>query len=136
MRVASTTVRMGAAAWITAASPESIRVSAKASSQNGTALLSVPRTRNGTHIRRTSGKAPRDDDERHEHREADEEPAEYHDRRLDLLHADLDEEERRAPDRCEREEEGEVAAMHRATLVATPRVRQPRGRADRDLPRL
>ena len=93
------------------------RLARTPSSQYGTALLSVPRTTNGTHIRRTSGKAPRATDDRHEHREADEEPAEDDDRRLELLHAELDEEERRAPDRREREQEGEVAAMHRATLA-------------------
>ena len=36
-------MKIGAAAWITAVSPESSRVSAKPSSQNGSALLSAPR---------------------------------------------------------------------------------------------
>ena len=40
--IASSTVKIGAAAWITPASPELIRVSAKPKSQNGIALLSRP----------------------------------------------------------------------------------------------
>ena len=44
------------------------------------------------------------------------------DRGLDLVDAELDEEKRRAPDRREGEQEGDVAPMHRATLPAAYRA--------------
>ena len=50
MRIARSTVKIGAAAWMTAARPESIRVSAKLSSQYGSALFSAPSTAIGTSI--------------------------------------------------------------------------------------
>ena len=125
MRVASTTVRIGAAAWITAARPESIRVSANARSQYGTALLSVPRTRNGTHIARTSGTAPRRTTTGTSTTTPTSSRPEDHDRGLELVDAELDEEERRAPDRREREEEDEVAPMHPGD--ASGRAAQPDG---------
>ena len=53
------TVKIGAAAWITAVSPESRRVSAKPSSQNGIALLNAPRTAIGTRRPRSGARSPR-----------------------------------------------------------------------------
>ena len=56
--------------------------------------------------------------DRQQDRRADDEPPERHDRGLELVYAELDEEERGAPDRREGEEERTVAARHVTTLVA------------------
>ena len=108
------TVKIGAAAWITAVRPESMCVSAKPSSQNGTALLSAPSTRIGQRWPRTAPgrraaagpRAARDVSAPKTSRPSD------HDRRLERLDAELDEEERRSPDRGEEQQEGGIAAGH------------------------
>ena len=56
-------------------------------------------------------------EEREEDERADDRPPEDDDRRLELVDADLDEEERRAPDRGD-EQQAEVAPGHGATLDA------------------
>ena len=58
-----------------------------------------------------------DDDEGEQHHEADREAAEGDHGGLDLLDAQLDEEERRAPDRRQGQQERDVSAGHRSTLV-------------------
>ena len=126
------TVKIGAAAWITADRPESMCVSAKPSSQNGTALLSAPSATSVRPCPRSGARPPRRveragrSDER-----AEDEPSEDDDRRLELVDAELDEEERGAPDRGEEQQEAEIAAGHGfATLIARRRVGRrhaPRG---------
>ena len=123
---ASSTVKIGAAAWITAVSPESSRVSAKPSSQNGNALLSAPRTTSGTTCpaerrRARRGRATARGADEH----ADHEPAEHDDRRLELVDAELDEQERRSPDRGEQQQQEGVAAGHarRRVNAAAQRTR-------------
>ena len=91
------TVKIGAAAWITAVSPESRCVSAKPSSQKGEAAA--------------TGEHRQEDEQR---QRAEHEAAERDDRRLERLDAELDEEERRSPDRGEEQKEGGIAAGHGA----------------------
>ena len=109
------TVKIGAAAWITAVRPESRCVSAKPSSQNGTALLSAPSTTIGQRWPRSGARPPRPGSttsSSEQRQRAEDEPAERDDRRLERLDAELDEEERRSPDRGEEQQEGGVAAGH------------------------
>ena len=65
-----------------------------------------------------SAHAAAQQEERREHGEPDGDAAEGDDRRLELLDRDLDEEERRAPDRREDEQQAEIAPRHRATVDA------------------
>ncbi len=54
---------------------------------------------------------------------AEDEPAEGDDRRLERLDAELDEQERRSPDRGEEQQEGGVAASHGfVTVIAASGV--------------
>ena len=105
-------MKIGAAAWITAVSPESIRVSAKPSSQNGSALLRTPSTTSGTQVTPQRRETRPADQQRQQDEHADDEAPQDDDGRLELVHAELDEHERRAPDRGEQQEEGGVAAAH------------------------
>jgi hypothetical protein len=98
-------VKIGAAAWITAVSPEAEeperdRVVEHAQHDQRT---QVPAER----------REPATSDQQGEQDEhPDDEPAEDDDGRLELVHAELDEHERRAPDRGEEQKEGCVAAGH------------------------
>ena len=65
------------------------------------------------------------DEEGQEHERADDRPPEDDDRRLELVDAELDEEERGAPDRGEEEQEAEIAPGHAATLDARSRAGPP-----------
>ena len=114
-------MKIGAAAWITAVSPESSRVSANPSSQNGTALLSAAEhddrggrwPRSGVSPPRPGSRASSESAPKHE-------PPEGDDGRLERVDAELDEEERRAPDGGEEQQEEGVAARHGfATVVAS-----------------
>ena len=62
--------------------------------------------------------APAPVEEGKEDERADDGPTENDDRRLELVDAELDEEERGAPDRGEEEQEAEIATGHAATLDA------------------
>ena len=63
--------------------------------------------------------------------DADGEPPEDDDRGLELVDAQLDEQERRAPDRREQEQEAEVAAATSpATLARVAAVGRRRGDAE------
>ena len=107
IHVASSTVKLGAAAWITPASPESIRVSAKPMSQNGSAERARdeaghPETADVRDLLRAKPMGSSTE-------EPDRQPAEGDHGRLGLVDADLDEEERGAPDRGQHEQEAEIA---------------------------
>ena len=106
-------MKIGAAAWITPASPESILVSANPRSQNGSALFSAPRTKQRPDVAAEPADAAADGEERQQHHEPDRETSEGDDGGLELVDPHLDEEERRAPDRREEEQQAEVASRHR-----------------------
>ena len=106
------TVKMGAAAWITAVSPASRCVSANPSSQNGIALLNAPRTTIGSRWPRRGFSPPRPGQQSEQRQRPEHEPPECDDGGLERLDADLDEQERRAPDRGEEEQEEGVASRH------------------------
>ena len=110
-------MKSGAQAWKSAARPESMLVSPQASSQNGTTELSEPdedqRHGGGAQLAPSARAASRD-----ERRSATSvappstQPPGDERRRLELPHADLDEHERRPPDRREREQHQDLAAAH------------------------
>ena len=113
-------MKIGAAAWITAVSPESRCVSAKPSSQNGTALLSAPSTTE-RYDRVTDRPQPAaTDDEREEHQRADDGAAEDDHRGLELVHAQPDPHEGGAPDGGEEDQQAGVTAGHVTTVTAPP----------------
>ena len=107
---AITALKIGTDAWMIDASPESIRVSPHESSQNGIAvLMSATTTSQAAFARswRSVSRAPDDEgDEQPERHRREAEPADDQRRRGKLAHGDLDEEERRAPERGEPEQHG------------------------------
>ena len=120
------TVKIGAAAWITAVRPESRCVSAKPSSQNGIALLSAPSTTIGQRWPRSGVRPPRPGSTTRSTSSVSAPKTSRpndDDRRLERLDAELDEQERRSPDRGEEQQEGGVAAGHGfVTVIAAASV--------------
>ena len=105
-------MKIGAAAWITAVSPESRRVSAKPSSQKGTALLRDGEDCDRHEVTAERGQAAPPREEREQEQRPEEQPPEGDHGRLERVHPELDEQEGRAPDRGEQQQEEGVPARH------------------------
>ena len=127
IRDASSTVKIGAAAWITAVSPESRCVSAKPSSQNGSALLSAAEHDERDERSRKRREPAAAGTTSEQDQRADDDAAEHDDRRLELVHAEPDEHERRAPDRREQQQEQGVTRLKGTRSVMRPQVGTPSG---------
>ena len=113
---AITALKIGTAAWMIDASPESMRVSPHERSQNGIAVFTSATTTSQRQFARSSASvlaaAEREGHDDRERQRREPEPAQDQRRRRQLPHRDLDEHEGRAPDQGEPDQHGQMAAVH------------------------